>query len=65
MVRLWREFDMPTFFKLWVLRSPVQLAPGSTVQVALKSGTVKPVRVGNFIREQRGMWLYATDGDAD
>ena len=56
---------MPTFFKLWVLRSPVQLAPGSTVQVALKSGTVKPVRVGNFIREQRGMWLYATDGDAD
>ena len=55
---------MTTFLKVWALKSDTQLSPGATVQVALKSGELKAVKVGAYIGQQRnGAYLYAPDGD--
>lgn len=55
---------MTTFLKVWALKSDVQLSPGATVAVTLKSGETKSVRVGAQIGQTRdGRFLYAPDGD--
>lgn len=57
------EAAMTTFTKVWALQSDATLQVGSVVQVSLKSGETKAVKVGPMIGESRGKFLYAPAGD--
>lgn len=50
---------MTTFAKVWALRSDTDLTPGSEVEVSLKSGSTKKVRVGTFIGKDGEAFLFS------
>ncbi|MCA1452853.1 gamma-glutamylcyclotransferase [Bradyrhizobium sp. BRP22] len=56
---------MTTFTKLWVLKSPVQVAAGTVLTVSLKGGRTKEVPVGQFIGQRGANYLYLPAAQAD
>lgn len=56
---------MATFAKVWAVKSPIQMSEGQTMEVALKRGGVKVVKLGAFLYEKNDQYYYASPLKSD
>lgn len=51
---------MATFATVWAIKSPIRMSEGDTIEVALKRGGSKIVKLGAYLYERDGMFFYAS-----
>jgi hypothetical protein len=51
---------MAQFAKVWAVKSPIRMAEGDTMEVALKRGGVKVVKLGAFLYAKNEQYYYAS-----